>query len=347
MADNRPGVYVEEIDGRPVTVYRTSGAGQCMRALVALGKNYQGMRDQASLDLLNRTAEEGNLHERDVVDRLLKAGIAVTEQQKLVEVWVVPGRVLLRGHMEGLIAVPDHPEIVFGMREPLSPGMKGFEVKSMSKGQFSKWLSDRWNAFPKYAFQVSTYMMEYPEYDWEYFVKRRDDGTLHHHTIKAGQPPIPFNEVLARIKKAEVARRNKKTHELPPCDMDNWFCDFKYLHEEGPIVDESNLSDEELEMLGELVGEYKELKQLEEIGEEAGKTRKRDIVPRIMGLAGKNDKIRGIPYQGKLWKVSITRQTRNQPDLEAIRAFIGDEKWEEFVKPNHISFPVIKEDDGK
>ena len=149
MSDDRSIAYVE---GKNV-IYRASGSGTCLTALVAARLGYQPERSQFAQTTLMNAAKEGNLHEDAIVEELKSTyGYRVWGSQDPVEIKVIP-HVYLRGHIDGF-CIPK------GARND-----RLLEIKTMSKNRFAKWkrlgsirnklLSDE---FMSYAYQISVYM---------------------------------------------------------------------------------------------------------------------------------------------------------------------------------------------
>lgn len=342
MGDNRPTVYFDE--EKEVWVYRISGLGNCVRALAAIGQGYEEARSQDKKDLLERSAEEGNLHEGAVRDALAGLGYrfwGYDDTENEVDVPIIPG-VVLRGHTDGLGAFegegePPYPVAMDNNRPHTDEIL--LEVKSMSTKQFSKWMLQRWDAFPKYAYQISGYMRKFPERDALYVVKRREDGLTDIHVIPHDQPPVPFSVVRRKVIVAEKFRRSGG---WPACDIrDQWFCDFWYLHDEDEELDQADFLTEDMEeLLGELVEEYRKLKEIEEAGKEAEKKRK-EINPEILNLLGKLDQAE-IVYQGQKFRVTRGKGGGSTIDKERLKVDLGEETFEKYLKRFRYEYPLIR-----
>lgn len=228
MSDDRPIAYRED----NTSIYRASGSGSCLNALVAAMLGYKEDRSKFTHDILMNAAKEGNLHEGAIIDELKKDyGWRVYGGQDVVEDKIIP-RVFIRGHIDGL-CIPK------GMRNE-----RLLEVKTMSKDRFKKWkaigdtvrerlLSDE---FLKYGWQISSYMHAYDNIPAMYVVKNRDSGELMIEEIKL--PPVPFKEIRKKIIEAEMWR---KKGELPGCygsSGEKFFCPFPYLHDDNLFGDE-------------------------------------------------------------------------------------------------------------
>lgn len=107
MGDDRPTRYVEhwEESGEEVVVYRASGVGGCVRAMVAAAR---GVPAQAHQQWFQDVLDEGTRMESAIADMWgEKTGVFDHESQPEVEleVGVIDGRrVIVRGHMDGRTA---------------------------------------------------------------------------------------------------------------------------------------------------------------------------------------------------------------------------------------------------
>lgn len=325
MSDNRPTVYQEGNNW----IYRASGSGACVRYLVASALGYEDQRGKKTDDLLERSAEEGNLHERAIIEKLEAEGWEISGAQDEINLQVIPG-VFLRGHREGLMTKGEVTQL--------------FEAKSMSTKQFTKWQNNKFDSFDNYAYQISGYMEAHPGLDVEYIVKRREDGYTTRMTIPADSPPIPFSIIRKKIVIAEKWRRKG---QLPPCDIANqWGCPVWYLHDEDDDdVEPTPLTEVEQEILGELVEEYLELKAVEERGKEAEKARKK-INPEILNMLGKLDQTE-ISRGGTKFRVTRQRSGNSYISKEKVIEIIGEDRLDEVYNKTRYEFPVIREVKGK
>jgi len=227
MSDNRPIAYREG----DISIYRGSGVGSCVKALVAAMQGYEENRSEFTDRIMSAAAAEGNLHEPAVVEALKEMGWKVGHQQDQVDIKIVP-RVFIRFHPDGI------------GRPPRARKDRVIEIKSMSKTRYKKWLSypDAATAlvspeFIKYGYQISSEMHFYAM-EAEYVVKNRDSGELNIQHLKT--PPISWSQIRRRIIEAEKWR---KKGELPGCDVDaaeKFFCPFPYLHDDLPFAPEED-----------------------------------------------------------------------------------------------------------
>jgi hypothetical protein len=312
-------------------IYRASSSGSCVKYLVASAFGYEDQRGKKVDDLLERSANEGNLHETAVIQMLKDTEeIDVFAQQEEINIPIIP-KVFVRGHMEGLANYPDKSNQLL-------------EIKSMSTKQFAKWVNNQFRDFERYAWQISWYMQAYPEYDVRYIVKRREDGYMTELTIPAGQPPIPLSVLRKKILIAEKYRRKG---ELPPCDIANqWGCPVWYLHDEDDEKEIEPLTEEMEAVLGELVAEYKVLKEIEEKGKAAEESRKK-INPEILNMLG-GMKQTEVTFEGVKYRVTRRGGGNTYMSKEKYIAVHGDERLGEVETKVKYEYPIIRVvEDGK
>jgi hypothetical protein len=223
MGDNRPSVYTE--DG--ITFYRASSLGGCSRMLVAHRLGYTPVGYEGPV---NQVMAEGELHERDVVERMEKDGVwLVTCQQQTVSL-PITSNVSVVGHIDGIAT----------NRE--TGGGFLLEIKSMGKDQYEEWTRLQWETpglIQRYKWQLSAYMVSL-SLPGLLAVKNRNNGTLTLTTIP--EPFYSLSALKARIIRLEgfVARG-----ELPPCDTPVFPCPFVYLHDtdEVELIDDTELDE--------------------------------------------------------------------------------------------------------
>lgn len=322
MGDNRPSVYAEGDN----IIYRASALGSCVKYLVASYLGYEDQRGQKMDDLLDRSANEGNLHEAAVIEKLRESeGLDVILQQEEINIQIIP-KVFVRGHCEGILNYPDKPNELL-------------EIKSMSTKQFAKWQNHKFGAFDRYAWQISAYMQNFPDYDVRYIVKRREDGFITELSIPANQPPIPLSVIRKKVLTAERYRRKM---ELPPCDTTNqWGCPVWYLHDEEEDDKSSEpLTEEMVAILGELAKEYRELKAIEDAGKVAEESRKK-INPELLNMLGKLDQGVG-EYEGRKFQVTRRKGGGKRIDRAKAEEILGD-RIEEIETAYRYEYPIVKE----
>ncbi len=243
-------------------IVRASALGNCVRALWASATGYAAT---SSPDWLIQMAEEGHLHEGAVRDRLREDGYVIEEVQGVMQWEVIPNKVRIEGHVDGMIE---------GLHQPLPRAI--LEVKSMSDNVFKEFELNKFTSKPGYAWQVSAYMLGNGVDNALYAYKNRNSGELA--TFLITTPPIGEGRIQAKMAKL-WSYIDQGT--MPDCgeNINKFFCPFPYLHEE--YEDEKvDLSGDEA--LDELAAEYVEVnnqvKQLE--------VRKKELRAGLIAMVG-------------------------------------------------------------
>lgn len=235
-------------------IYRASGLGGCIKAQAALQLGYESKEPP---EKISGVFAEGNLHEEDVVARLLDQGFSIQSQQMEVNLTITPS-VAVQGHIDGAVI---HPH--WGM-------WKLLEIKSMGKDQYDEWVKKRWDTpglIRKYKWQVSSYMLSLqdPPAELMFVVKNRNNGQLDISYLE--KPFYTKAEIAARVLEIE---RYVRAETLPECDSRMFPCPVYYL---GCDVPEStvSLSEGEIEKLAEVVLEAKSDKDAAEAREKVAR----------------------------------------------------------------------------
>lgn len=341
MSDNRPIAYQED----KISIYRASGTGSCLTALVAAKAGHEPAPSEYSQKILTDAAREGNLHEGSVVHTLKSEhGWRIRGSQDLMEMKIIP-KVFIRGHVDGF-AKPK------GARNE-----RVLEVKTMSKNRFEKWIRSGKDArerllsdeFISYAWQISNYMLHYGM-GAMYVVKNRDSGKLDISEIKL--PPIDLKTIRKKIIQVEMW---SKKGEIPPCEAssgDQFFCAFPYLHngDDKPFGDEPAHEDDPIDdattaLLSSMAEHYNDLKKqvkmltpLDEERKDVGKK----LVEAMGGIKGPKKVVAGD------WQVT-RRDGSSSYISNANVAFdlgISIEEYEEILAKNKTkstySYPIVK-----
>jgi len=288
-------------------VVRASSSGDCLRALWAAAT---GMQEVAKRDWLAQTAMEGHLHEADVRDRLREEGFYIVEAQQVVEWEVVPGKVIVRGHVDGLM--PDDDAVL--------------EIKSMSDAVFKEFEARGFETKPGYAWQVSNYMYAEGATKALYAYKNRNNGQLDHFWITS--PPISKGVIT---RKMVDLRRWIDRGEMPDCDLANrFFCPFPFLHWEEGDAEEVDYSGNAA--LDELATEYVEItadiKDLE--------LRKKELRSGLVSLVG-----HGARAITDSYRIGVTMKGRTGLSKKLLKEAFGDlEPYE--VKTEYEEVRVTK-----
>jgi hypothetical protein len=342
MADNRPSVYFDEtVDAM---VYRASSTGSCVRALVASAMGEQEVRAKDRQELMDRSAEEGNLHEGAVTDLMKEIGWTFISTQDLVTVKVIPG-VIIRGHTDGRAVAPSGFTYEGGQWSP--PGdysgvEHGVEVKSMSTKQFAKWMNQRFGAFPYYSAQITSYM-EATGLPFLYAVKRREDGLLLVDRLET--PPMEFKTIRQKIVLAEKYRRRneaKRGTEYPACDTNTYGCPFFYLHDEDqPELKPDELNDDEQAIVDRLTERFLTFKETEAEGKSAESARKGVQKELLNMISGKQ--VRAY-VNGQKFVVTRTPGGGKTFDEAKARAELGDAKVDSYMKEYSYEYLIVREE---
>lgn len=230
--DSRPSTYTEG----DTIVYRASSIGLCPNAL-ALSR--LGFAPSPRSEMLERTAEEGDLHEAAVKKKLESFGLVISKEQEEVEVSVRKGAapIIVRAHLDaGHVVVPwgqaKAKELLhgyIGKMTDISPGPAILEVKSMSKARFQAWNRKKWGdpQFDSYAWQAAV-LMHATGKQLLYAVKCRDDGEMRVYLVTT--PPYSMGQIAQRILKVEkVVATGIVPQDCP--GGERFFCPFWGYHE--------------------------------------------------------------------------------------------------------------------
>jgi len=286
MTDQMPNAYMEG----DMLVVRASSSGDCLRALWAAAT---GMQEVAKQERLTQMAQEGHLHEADVRDRLREEGHFIVEAQAVVDWEVVPGLVIIRGHVDGLM--PDDDATL--------------EIKSMSDAVFKEFEANRFTSKPAYAWQISSYMYASEVEKALYAYKNRNNGQLE--TFWIDQPPIDKGTIT---RKMVDLRRWVDRGEMPDCDLANrFFCLYPFLHWEEQTDEPVDYSGDAA--IDELAAEYVELTtQIKELG-----TRKTELRKGLVSLVG-----HGARAITDSYRIGVTQKRRTGLSKRLLEEAFGD-----------------------
>lgn len=306
MADTNIA-YVRD-DG--AVAIRASALGKCSRALWAA---LEGVEKVAPSDSTERVFAEGHLHEEALIQQFEFEGTKVTGNQVKVELWVIPKKLVIVGHIDGFI--PDQ-------NDPDGKAMRLWEAKSMSRKAFDDWMRGRFEYREGYAWQISVYMFGtgWPEdiVGTHYTVKRRDDGVID--TWLFDEPPKTMKEIKQRAISVYAAWRS---HEMPACDVEGsqrFFCDYWFLHDEevgDTKTSSSGVPVDEVPFLDGLLAEYHELGVMEN----ATRKRKKELKEQL-GETHRNGR---MEFGSDHFTVEITTRTRETIDKARVKAEMGDD----------------------
>lgn len=212
-------------------IHRASALGGCLKGQIAAALGEKPIPiDDVSLTRMG----EGQLHEDDVIARLMADGHTVTRQQEEVNLdhlamyeedepsWRV------RGHLDGIVN-----------GDPFTPsGPRVLEVKSMSDSAFKAFQAKGWHgdwpeaSLPdRYRWQVSVYMLA-TGLEALLVCKNRNSGEIAQHGIET--PYYSLDQITERVAYLED---HIQRGVLPDKCPRSFFCDYKYLctREDKPV----------------------------------------------------------------------------------------------------------------
>jgi hypothetical protein len=291
-----------------VTVIRGSSLGYCSRALWA---SLSGVDPEPHSENTKRIFAEGDLHEAAIKESLALDGIEIVDDQEEVELWVIPQKLVIVGHLDGRVkGIPN----------------RIFEAKSMSRAAFDKWMDGKFAARPEYAWQISAYMYGSGARDALYAVKRRDDGFLDTFVIQ--KPPIPLREIKAKAMKVFKAFG---LGDMPECDPERFPCQYWFLHDEAPDSDLLPPSGITAIQLDSLAAEYLTVKSVLADMEEK-KNELRNRIASIIKAGGEAHEGEPIKSETDEYKFSVHKQKGAERfDKARARAELGDEVFGRFI----------------
>src|SRR5579859_1897922 len=192
---------------KEVWVYRASGLGSCLRALVAARRGVEPRsHDGESLQIM----QECVLHEDAILRRLEAEGITLLGRgQTQVELPIPGTNAVVRGHIDEETA----DSVV--------------EVKARSRSAYYRWQRQGFDGFPEMAWQVSFYgaALHKPVL---LVTKNRDSGELFKVTVH--ELPHSLNDIISRV--LLVENLATATEDYPACDRDGFMCRFYFLHDD-------------------------------------------------------------------------------------------------------------------
>lgn len=218
-------------DDNGTAVFRASAIGMCEGALV---RSLRGLEGAEPPEAMQRRFQDGHLHEPAIIAYLITSGWQVLQDKGQEAVRVsVADNIIIQGHVDG-IAIRDGKHYVV-------------ECKSMSDAMYKKWMNQGFDAFPKYAMQISVYMtaLQLPAL---YAVKNKDNGEIDVRIIE--KPPY----LVAKLKaKAIRVVRTSATANTPACPKPyDYPCPFYAYHdapEKAEPVEPGDLLNDDIDNL--------------------------------------------------------------------------------------------------
>lgn len=311
MADNRPIAYVERGDPDR-TVFRASSAGRPTRCLASALKGFTALPAPA---YLVKAAEAGNMFEEIVKRRLRENGWTVGDTQVELDIRVQEDpMIVVRGHLDAGYVSHDGP-VTFDWIHSVVP-MDGpvdiadgamLEVKSMSSRVWAEWRQHRFDRFPEYAYQISTYMHGRGQ-PAVYAVVNRDTEELELGYLTT--PPVPWDVIRAHILLANYW--GATSEELPGCTGAKYPCAYDYLCDRKAVLLEEVESGSD-SVLERLASDYAEARNME--AEVAAQ--KEALRSEILEAMGDRSKV-----QTGRWSVAVSQYETTSLDRKALDAFL-------------------------
>ena len=226
-------------------LFRMSECGYCPRKLTY---KYLGYKATEAPSWLMSSAEEGKWHELRLLDQLRQDDIAIYGEQ--TELTIPYPLIRLTGH-------PDAFENDHGIERVV-------ECKSMSQGEYQRWMTQGFAAFPHYAAQITAYMAA-TGLPCRLIVKNRNTGTVHGLDPRDTQyfmehPPRDINEIVLVLSDVAECIANKELYpnvEYQPDNVECKRCQFGYLCVPPPPV----LAEDQEKQLTEVIAQYRAAKR--------------------------------------------------------------------------------------
>lgn len=218
------------MSGTEPRIYRASSLGYSLCHLVCGELGYEAI---APPDYMQAIFDEGHRLEPIIIEGLNNENWSVTDEQKEVELDVIPGVAKVVGHIDG-ICVPD-----------FALGGSVLEVKTMSHKNFLDWETNGWESrstlIEKYKWQASAYMLAtglpHTMVCWDKQEKDWDSRFI-------TEPFYSISDIALKISQAEEHIRNNDI----PSNCTDFPCPYFYLHENKDAIPEEK-ADGELDTL--------------------------------------------------------------------------------------------------
>lgn len=333
MSDNRPNVYTE--DGK--TIWRASAIGNC---LSSLAYEYMGVEPTAPPDWLQRSFEEGNQAEDELMTKLAAGGHWLTgeelktagykvEDNDQIELEIEFGQHVVRCHPDGIVTRNGAHYVA--------------EVKFVGDGLWYQ--LDDVSTVPRYSWQASIEMIG-TGYPLLYGVGRKDPDTRELVDFKSKvyvEPPHSLADLRARIGKiVKIAKRVDAGGEVPHCEYKMHMCGLWHMHrDDDPLWkrDEIMLSGDDAAIFDELFEEIKEARHLEN----HAKSLKKAATNEYNKLVKKYDVEGGTRIGSPDHTVTHVTTTRTTTDWKQLcqDLKITDSDLEKYQRESTSSYPKI------
>jgi hypothetical protein len=303
-----------------VAVVRASAYGSCIRAISAELAGYQGKLPDDAAEI---RMGEGNLHEPDILRRIgdefgwytLNEAHSVTvlqhrqvsysidtdesgKNQFKFALAVLPN-LRTTGHTDGFARSDGHEERVV-------------EAKAFSDGWFKKWEKEGWEAFQRYAYQLSIYMHA-TTMPGLMAVKNRNTGKIVIELVD--EPLVSIAQLKAR---GAMVMAGAHPARLPDCSQESdWLCPFKYLHvADGPTEPSEAIPAAQAMDFDQACKRWQELKKAEnEIDDELDILRKS-----FFGWVDLKTDQKSLTSESDGYKLTLSWRNNTQTDFDAMRA---------------------------
>lgn len=278
--DNRPSVYTEG----NVVIYRASAIESHPHALAA---HRLGFTPADTPEWLQKRFDEGHLHEDAILAEHEKQyGCTIIDRQREVELWVVPGKVMIRGHIDG--------------REKATL----VDAKAFSKDEYARFKRQGVQRFPRYVKQAVIYMKGLNAKCFGFAIKDRNSGEQDY--LAYTWDDLNGDEVWAGIVKkilaVEAAVRKGTMPDADDCK--DYPCAFFYLHSSNQTtIDEQIEGTVEDALLDALADTFNRAKQRRKEAEEVEK----EARERLVGAMGEREKVATGKFKVKQMTVMADR----------------------------------------
>lgn len=292
--------------------------------MVAMVASLMGFEPTSQHPQIQRWQNEGRLHEKDIVDKLVnESGFVVDQPFDRLAVpgtedlqWQVqlpfPGGVTVVGHMDGLVAGETQDLFSDIPVEAKSVGQWTWDNKVIKLG------IDNWvRRDMPYAYQYQSYLDGAGQERGVYAVKNRNNGRFAWQVLGA---PLAHDAIENRV--AEVLNWFMKG-QLPPCDgrCSDFSSPWWHVHEKKPQLPPQQVRSERIR---KLVTDYKALSDAEKDMKTKKDSIKKELTPML-----EEGKWHVETSDGR--KVTVTKEEKTIKRLSEgmLREKFGDEAVEE------------------
>lgn len=303
-------------------IYRASGIGSCIRALVA---SRLGIPDQPRPKPIQDAMDASTTAEPVALIQLREDGWTTDDEQEEVD-WTLirpEGQYVVRGHIDATGTHPKFPDLKFVI-----------EVKNMSDGMFSKYVrrgTAGWGALGlQYDWQISAYMHA-TQLAGLLVVRNKKpnpDGSHDMHLTVIAEPPISEAQLESRIMEVERAVAREW---YPECDRKcTSFSPYAQVHHfaaaKQDTIDDPELV-EAMEMYAQAKAQIKQLTELLEGTKEEPGGLRAEIEPHLQA---------GTEYVAGRARAKLIAVNGTRFDQSAFKKAHPD-LYDEFVVPSNYT----------